>query len=229
MKNIKCYLIVCLMLVGQQTWAQSSSSEGSSSSAEIILLETNYQPENGAVIIDGRPEFKFKFSHLPGAINIMESMFGNFLPQIVHPETPFYLVADEPERLSVLVGKVDSVGYTENLKGVFLYDKSDGEKIEEFRWDAFDKSPESYTIIDIRSEKEHLDDPIFDEAINIPLHELGQRAGEIPTDKPIVVHCVTGFRSAIGSSILHHQINDQQVMDMGSYIKIYKESKRSFE
>lgn len=212
--------------MGNYAWAQMEQGEESTSSSDIVLLETNFQPEAGAVIIDGRPEFKFKFSHLPGAINIMEAKFGNYLQTMVHPDTEYYIVADEPERLSLLVSKADSIGYTGNLKGVFIYNQTDGEKIEEFRWDAFDKNPESYTIVDIRGEKEHVDDPIFVQAINIPLHELGRRASEIPTDKPILVQCATGYRSAIGSSILFHHIKNQKVMDMGSQIRVYKESNR---
>jgi hydroxyacylglutathione hydrolase len=31
---------------------------------------------------------------------------------------------------------------------------------------------------------------------------LAERAAEIPTDRPVVIHCQTGGRSAIGASIL---------------------------
>ena len=43
---------------------------------------------------------------------------------------------------------------------------------------------------------------IFDNTIEIPLPELRERIGEIPLDKPIMVHCAGGYRSAAGASII---------------------------
>ena len=39
-------------------------------------------------------------------------------------------------------------------------------------------------------------------AIHIPLGELASRLGEIPRDKPIVMQCQGGTRSAIAASVL---------------------------
>ena len=55
--------------------------------------------------------------------------------------------------------------------------------------------------MDIRNRAE-AQQPLFDEALNIPLPELRERAHEIPTDKPVVVHCAGGYRSAAGASIV---------------------------
>ena len=35
-------------------------------------------------------------------------------------------------------------------------------------------------------------------AIHIPLAQLGARPDEVPTGKPIVVHCASGWRSSVG-------------------------------
>ncbi|MBS9524133.1 hypothetical protein KIH41_02085 [Litoribacter ruber] len=188
---------------------------------DVPLMEENYNPEGGAVIIDGRPQEKFKQSHLPGAINIQEAKFGEFLTKMVDPEVEFFVVADNPERLSMLVDHADSVGYGPNIKGVFLYNKTDGEKIQQFDKTEFDRDPDAFTIVDVRGEDEHEDYPVFKNSVNIPLAELADRADEIPTGKPIVVHCGTGYRSAIGASILHHELTGAKVLDMGSHIKGY--------
>jgi hydroxyacylglutathione hydrolase len=37
---------------------------------------------------------------------------------------------------------------------------------------------------------------------NIPLGYLAERLQEIPRDRPVVVHCQTGGRSAIAASVL---------------------------
>ena len=59
-------------------------------------------------------------------------------------------------------------------------------------------------ILDIRSEAEHARGHI-EGSLNIPLPKLEDRMGEIPTDRPVVVHCEGGYRSAIGASVLQKQ------------------------
>jgi hydroxyacylglutathione hydrolase len=39
-------------------------------------------------------------------------------------------------------------------------------------------------------------------AVHVPFWEVEQRAGEVP-DGEVWVHCASGFRAAIGASILH--------------------------
>jgi len=223
MKTITTIIIFSLVLIGQLVNAQEAWQKEDVVPKDIPLLETNFEPEAGAVVIDGRPEESFKFSHIPGAINIMEDKFADFLTKLVDPHTPYYIVADEPERLSELVEKAQSVGYGDNIQGVFLYNKTDGERMEQFRYDLFIRRPKRYTIVDIRSREEHIANPGFSQAINIPLTELHDRIGEIPTKKPIIVHCASGYRSAIGSSILHGLLPDTRVLDMGSRIKDFIE------
>ncbi len=55
----------------------------------------------------------------------------------------------------------------------------------------------------------------------IPLPELPDRAGEISKDKPVVVHCASGYRSAIGASILEKSLQTP-VYDLGEAVKEFK-------
>ncbi len=43
----------------------------------------------------------------------------------------------------------------------------------------------------------------LDGVLHIPLDELRARTGEVPTDRPVVVLCQTGKRSALGAAMLH--------------------------
>ncbi|HSJ68819.1 MAG TPA: rhodanese-like domain-containing protein [Anditalea sp.] len=223
MKTITYILTLNMLFMGQLAYAQEAWQREDVVPKDIPILETNYEPEEGSVVIDGRPEDSFKYSHILGAINIMEEKFEDFLVKLVDPHTPYFIVADEPERLSTLVEKAESVGYGDNIQGVFLYNRTDGERMDQFRYDLFIQKPKKYTIVDIRTKEEHLANPAFKQAINIPLTELHDRIGEIPTKKPIIVHCASGYRSAIGSSILHHLMPKSQILDMGSRIKDFIE------
>lgn len=50
-------------------------------------------------------------------------------------------------------------------------------------------------LIDVRSEAE-VAQGVIGGAVHIPLHLLPLRAGDIPQDKPVVIYCRTGARSA---------------------------------
>ncbi|MGB3945622.1 MAG: MBL fold metallo-hydrolase [Candidatus Saccharimonadales bacterium] len=39
-------------------------------------------------------------------------------------------------------------------------------------------------------------------SVNIPLHEVRQRANELPLDQPIWVHCASGYRASIAASLI---------------------------
>ncbi len=64
---------------------------------------------------------------------------------------------------------------------------------------------------------------LFQNSISIPLADIRDRVNEIPTDKPIVVHCAGGYRSAAGSSLIHSQLNSTvKVFDLGEAIKQFQ-------
>lgn len=187
---------------------------------EVEILDKNLKPELGSLIIDGRQEMLYKVSHIDESINIMEgAKFETWLGSVVAPNTLFYLVADNDEKLKTLISKTAKIGYEPFIKGAFVYDLTNGNNMETFHKEEFINNFNGYTIIDIRGVNEVRNNPLFENAINIPLPELAERADEVPLDKPIVVHCGTGYRSAIGSSILHQLLEGATVLDMGSHVK----------
>ena len=58
-------------------------------------------------------------------------------------------------------------------------------------------------IVDVRAPAEFRSGA-YPGAINIPLQELGRRAGELATDRPVVVYCASGMRSASAARLLRH-------------------------
>jgi rhodanese-related sulfurtransferase len=96
------------------------------------------------------------------------------------------------------------------------------EKGTSFDVEAFKSNPDAFTIVDIRSRDEHANSPIFEGALNIPLQELRERASEIPTTKPVLVHCAGGYRSAAGSSIVAGALKGAQILDFSEAIKEFQ-------
>ncbi|RAU82845.1 MBL fold metallo-hydrolase [Pontibacter arcticus] len=185
----------------------------------ITRLEKNYKPETGAVIIDTRPEKAFKQGHYKGAINIQNgAKFETWLGSIVGPDENYYLIGESDAQLNELISKASKIGYELLLKGAFVYDQQDGEKSNPFDRTAFEENKAAYTILDIRNTSEVKSGTFFDKAIHIPLPELRERVQEVPSDKPIVVHCAGGYRSAAGSSIIEAALPNLKVLDMSEAV-----------
>ncbi|MBD2299619.1 rhodanese-like domain-containing protein [Nostoc sp. FACHB-190] len=57
-------------------------------------------------------------------------------------------------------------------------------------------------LIDVRETSEYQSGHIPN-AINIPLRTLSQNLNQIPRDRPVVLYCSSGYRSAMGVMTLH--------------------------
>lgn len=58
-------------------------------------------------------------------------------------------------------------------------------------------------IVDVRSPGEY-GSGAYPGAVNIPLQALGARLGEIPRNRPVIVYCASGMRSASAARVLAH-------------------------
>ena len=75
----------------------------------------------------------------------------------------------------------------------------------------------------IRNWTEIADGKYFEDAIAMPLPELRELAHSLPTDKPIMVHCAGGYRSAAGQSIIESVLGESVVVyDMSDAINELK-------
>lgn len=173
------------------------------------------------LIIDTRPQEKFKNKHLKNSINLMlELKFETWLGSIISPHEPFYLTAENEEILQHTIERIAKIGYESQIELAFVSDFGT-ETIEKIHIPSFQNKLDNYTIIDIRNPSEREKRTIFTQSIHIPLYELRERISEIPTHKPIVVHCAGGYRSAAGSSILKTKIPTVPIYDLSSFITLF--------
>lgn len=181
--------------------------------------------EAGTTIVDVRDGEAFKKSHLPNSINIMargeNDKYETWLGAIVQPEEDFYLVVESVENSDEILERTAKIGYDKQLKGIVTLSEKAKQSSDELDLEDFKENKNNYTILDIRNQSEVAEGKLFDDAITIPLNELRERTGEIPSEKPIVVHCAGGYRSASGSSILENKL-DQKVYDLSEAIKDFK-------
>jgi hydroxyacylglutathione hydrolase len=166
--------------------------------------------DRGATVIDTRPVAAYAAAHIPGSINIpYDSSFLTWAGWLLDYSQPFYLIID-PLCLEDAIRNLVYIGL-ENVAGYF-----DTSAIN--AWHEAGHPAQSYevktppeiadlvrsgqiTVVDVRNEMEWAEGHI-PQAKHIMLGYLPDRVSELPTDKPVLVQCLMGTRSAIGASIL---------------------------
>lgn len=191
--------------------------------AAVKLQLLTDHSEEGITVVDVRDSREYRKNHLPNSINIMArkegDKFETWLGAIVKPEEPFYLVVEGVKQVGDILERTAKIGYEKQLRGVLTLSQKQLLDSEELDLPEFKKNTDKYTIVDIRNAGEVAQGKIFDEAITIPLNELRERSNEVPANKPIVVHCAGGYRSAAGASILQEHYPRTEVYDLGEEIK----------
>jgi hydroxyacylglutathione hydrolase len=120
--------------------------------------------------------------------------------------------------LQKVIIKVAKIGYEKNIIAAISSPEFPELPTRDFNLPRFATNPERYTIVDVRNTNETEGGLIFEGAIVIPLPELRERIDEIPDDKPIVVHCAAGYRSAAAASIIAGKISAVPVLDLSEAI-----------
>ncbi len=191
----------------------------------VVLKEAKTDDlASSCTLIDARPKELFKKGHAEGAINIPDAtQFETWLGSIVSPGEHFCLLAESKEKLRELVSRTAKIGYEQFIEKALVF-SGGSETQPEIDLGEFKRNESAYVVVDVRN-KDEVKTPIFEDALNIPLHQLRERAHEIPTHKPVVVHCAGGYRSAIGSSIVKAELGKEatEVFDLGEAIKEFQQ------
>ncbi|WP_370589857.1 rhodanese-like domain-containing protein [Rufibacter sp. LB8] len=186
---------------------------------KVPILGPDHKLEQEPLVIDTRPQDQFRQGHLDSSINLPDGpKFETWLGSVVWPDEPFYLIARDEDQLRELICRTASIGYEGNIRGAILTPPAAVETAPTLDLAHFKANPDHYTILDIRNTNEVKEKPIFANALAIPLPELREHLQEVPTDKPIVVHCASGYRSAVGASILTAVVEDVSVYDLGDAV-----------
>ncbi|MBZ9779331.1 MBL fold metallo-hydrolase [Psychroflexus sp. CAK8W] len=192
---------------GHDVDINKTGAENFRASISNILVHLNVEKfDADATIVDTRPQADFKASHISGSINIMarteNDKIETWIGAIIKPNEKFYLVLNSISEYDEVVSRIAKIGYESQIKAVLTLGQTQFESSEDFDYTDFKQNPDHYTIIDIRNPSEFNEGKKFESAKNHPLNELRDSAKYIPTDKPVVVHCAGGYRSAAGSSII---------------------------
>ncbi|WP_091897722.1 rhodanese-like domain-containing protein [Polaribacter sp. KT25b] len=183
-------------------------------------------PSDDTLIIDVRNADDFKNNHLKGSINIIaeteDDKIETWLGSIVEPNEKFHLVLNSIDDLDTLLSRIAKIGYEKQIQSIITLGAHNFETNKSLDLQDFKKNTDQYTIIDIRNKSEVDEGKIFENAISIPLNQLRASKNKIPTDKPIVVHCAGGYRSAAGSSVINNLLQSDNVYDLSDNVNDFK-------
>ena len=169
----------------------------------------------GAQILDVRDPAEFASAHLAGSINVgLGGQFATWAGTILTRENPIVIIADpgrEREAATRLgrIGFDHVAGYLENglesLKSrpdLTTHTERVSAQLAAERAGVTGRN-EPPLILDVRTPSERAQKRISG-SVGLPLNHLGDRLSEVPTDRPVLVHCAGGYRSSIAASLLQH-------------------------
>jgi hydroxyacylglutathione hydrolase len=174
----------------------------------------------GAIVIDARDPHDYAAGHLRGALNIpADGRFAETAGTVAQPGDTLLVVAGQ-DRAEEIVIRLARIGFDKVLGYLHEPDTAlpqmESELTRASRVIAADlhaalDSPQPPVIIDVRTTGER-EQGAIDGSAHIPLAELPRRLTEIPTDRPVVVHCAGGYRSSVAASLLratgHPDVSD---------------------
>ena len=177
---------------------------------DVLAMQTA-----GDQILDVRDGLDFEGGHLKGALNIaLSGKYATWAGSMLTSDKPIVVIAEEGGEqeavmrlgrigfdnvggfldggMNALANRDDLVERTARITAPALAEWLDGKRTD---------AGEAPTVIDVRSPAEHAGGHI-EGSLNIPLPHLDERIADIPADRPAVVHCEGGYRSAIAASLL---------------------------
>jgi rhodanese-related sulfurtransferase len=190
--------------------------EGASSLSELPELPPISAPElksmfdEGVLALDVRPGDQFAHGHVPGSINIaLSGQFASWAGTVLGLSARPVLIAESPEQLSearlrlARVGIEDARGY---LNGGIEAWKQSGFVLAELPQITVQTlrdrlQAHASQVLDVRREPEYQSGHI-EGAAWWPLDHFKVSPPEIDRDRPIAVHCKSGYRSMIACSLL---------------------------
>ncbi|MEU9047730.1 MULTISPECIES: rhodanese-like domain-containing protein [unclassified Kitasatospora] len=166
----------------------------------------------GAVVVDARSPQEFAAGHLRGSINVpADGRFAEQAGAVLAPDAEILVVAPDGQEQEV-VTRLARIGFDrtaghladpETALAAFADDLTPASRltVDQLRTALTADLPP--LVIDVRTCGERAEGSVED-SVHIALNELPGRLDEIPTDRPLVLHCAGGHRSSIAASLLRH-------------------------
>src|SRR4051794_6453685 len=169
--------------------------------------------DHGTTVVDTRQAQDFAHGAVPGTLNIPGNRsFTTWAGSLLPYDRDFYLIVDDRRGQAIddLVRDLAGIGL-DRVAGYFGIEVVDSWRASQGHLQtipllsladfASQLQANEKVILDVRAVEEwksgHLPG-----SLSLPIGELEARLGELPRDRPLIVHCQTGARAAIAASLL---------------------------
>jgi len=179
----------------------------------------------GAQVVDVRSPVDYAGGHVKGSLNIsLMGKFATWAGTLLSPKFPIVLVTEpglEQEAIQRLgrIGFDQVVGYLESGMQALQTRPDLVKRGQRISAQALAEQLTTQTpplVLDIRTAQEWESGHI-DQSLNIPLPHLAERMQDIPRDRPVVVHCASGYRSSIAMGLLEKSGRNNAMDLVGGY------------
>jgi hydroxyacylglutathione hydrolase len=163
--------------------------------------------EAGEWLVDLRTRTAFAAGHAPGTFNFgLDGQFATYLGWLIPWGTPVTLLGETAEQVAEAQREMVRIGidrpaaaatggpqnWTEGQLATFPRATfADLAQVRHHR---------EVVVLDVRRAGEYGESHI-DSAVNVPLHDMVRRAGDVPGGE-VWVHCAGGYRASIAASLL---------------------------
>jgi hydroxyacylglutathione hydrolase len=172
----------------------------------LTPAEVQERIAGGALVLDVRDSDAFAAAHLPGAINIgLGGQYASWCGTLLPEDARIVIVAESAEKSQEAVMRLARVGM-ENIEGwldggvlAWVEAGHATEELPQVSTSELQEELGEVRVIDVRRPSEFAEGHVPG-AVNVPLHELPQRIGEV--SGPVAVICAGGYRSSMAASLL---------------------------
>ena len=165
----------------------------------------------GAAVLDLRSAQEFSEGHVPDSYAVgVDGSHSAWVGWLLSPDRPLVLVADDPAQERESLRQLARIGYDQVVgaldggfriwadagRPVVSYARSESRQLEHRLLEG-----ERLVVVDVREPSEWFAGHIPG-SVNIPVHDLPLRTGQLPLGAPLAVHCGHVYRATVGASLL---------------------------
>jgi rhodanese-related sulfurtransferase len=166
----------------------------------------------GGLVLDTRPAMQFGAGHIPGSINIpLAGQFAGSAGTLLGLGHELILVAEDQAAVEESRTRLARVGF-ESVSGYldggmtrWAAEQNPAAQIMQITAAELQREltgdPAALQIVDVRRKPEW-DHAHISGALHKPLDRVAQMLADLDSEKPVVVHCKGGYRSAIACSLI---------------------------
>ncbi|OBG81894.1 rhodanese-like domain-containing protein [Mycobacterium sp. E3305] len=188
--------------------------------APVRPEELRARIDAGEWVVDLRNRTAFAAGHLAGTYGFeFSGSFVNYVGWLYAWGAPLTLIGEDADQVAEAQRELARIG-VDRLTGSATGDIREltaGSELRSYRVASFEDVVEALDdarvlVLDVRQAGE-FDGGHVRDAVNVALHELPQRLGELPEDRELWIHCASGYRASIAAALLDRQGRDVVLID----------------